>query len=645
MSKQNINIGAAIDDGTGDYMRKGGIKINSNFDEIYNNLGDSENIHASGYWQTFSPIDNSDNVLNLKFGDQIILDASNIDIMAYLPNASAPTDVGKTIKIRDAFKTWGYGTGFNIVTVQRVLGSNNTIKTSTAPAVFSEPYKDIEFVYTAENDWQYVDSTYIDRISNANRAIDNSIEFAASISPDPSGLYQWDLNTNHEGYIYNTETVSVYRKGNLLSRGVDSTTGFPTINSDYGSIPTVDNPSVIVTTADGDVDLGVARLDGKTIKLVQPANENDTIIIKSLLDNPDTYTSTYTSKSFIITDISALSEFDKQSTVALDLENLQSVTLKELGLPIDAWFNPGSLKVSINGKLLVGESFIEYDEYANNPIKSWDYTVERSRVDLNNDGDIGDPSTGASADDSSESNLWFYNTIIFADIGYLKDGDVLTLEWFMNNAGSNLSWEGPGGIDELVSDNYLKSDEYFRVSNKLQYSDTSKPSATTAIIDNASLMTRISNVGEFFDLIYPVGTIYENANNPYNPETYMGFGKWVPYAEGKTTIGYSTDVSSIFHTNPQTGTPIGGGLYGDEGVMIQSENIPSIKTDQSAMVKANKNTATVTINTGCLLDPTDTADTTYLDTTSLTINSTGQSQQELSVLQPSITVYKWVRVE
>ena len=29
--KQNINIGNVVDDGTGDYLRKGGIKINENF--------------------------------------------------------------------------------------------------------------------------------------------------------------------------------------------------------------------------------------------------------------------------------------------------------------------------------------------------------------------------------------------------------------------------------------------------------------------------------------------------------------------------------------------------------------------------------------------------------------------------------------
>lgn len=39
MSKQNINLGNALNDGTGDVLRVGGEKINSNFTELYNALG------------------------------------------------------------------------------------------------------------------------------------------------------------------------------------------------------------------------------------------------------------------------------------------------------------------------------------------------------------------------------------------------------------------------------------------------------------------------------------------------------------------------------------------------------------------------------------------------------------------------------
>ena len=48
--KQNINIGNVVDDGTGDYLRKGGIKINENFDELYYELGDGDVPYSAGAW-------------------------------------------------------------------------------------------------------------------------------------------------------------------------------------------------------------------------------------------------------------------------------------------------------------------------------------------------------------------------------------------------------------------------------------------------------------------------------------------------------------------------------------------------------------------------------------------------------------------
>jgi len=625
MTKQIIDIGAVIDDGTGDYMRKGGIKINSNFEEIYHDLGDTENIHASGFWQTFSPIDDRDNDITLEFGDQYSIDATQVDVIVYLPHATAPADVGKTVKIRDAHYSWGAVQGFHSVTVSQAIGSNNTIKTSSNPVTFISSYKDLEFVYTGTNDWEYVDSKYIDRISNANTATENSVEITATINQTPQGVYQWDLNTEYNGYIYDVNTINVYRKGNLLTRGTDENTGKPTIKSDYGSIPTIDNPSVIVATADGDVDLGIAKLDGKTLKLVQAAVEDDTIIVNSLLENPDAYSSTYYNRSFIIEDINDLSEYDDLSVVKLDLSDLDTITLEDLGMPESSAFNPGSIKVSINGKLLVGSNFIDYDDYSTNPLKSYDYTLAREEVD--------------------QEVRYFYNTIIFSSTGYLSSGDVLTLEWFNNNIGTNLDWEGAGGIQELVTDNFVKSDQYYNISNTLTYSDITNPGTTTAVIDNVSITSRIANVSDFFDTIYPIGTIYENANNPNNPNDYMGLGVWEPYAEGKVTVGYSNDNTNIFHNNPQSGTPVAGGLFGDEGVLLEDSDIPTLVTDQTSLTAGTINTATVVVNSGCLMDPNQTTDSTYLQEENTTINGTGQLQTEVSVLQPSITSYKWVRVE
>ena len=39
MTRQNINIGSAANDGTGDTLRSAGLKINQNFQEVYTQLG------------------------------------------------------------------------------------------------------------------------------------------------------------------------------------------------------------------------------------------------------------------------------------------------------------------------------------------------------------------------------------------------------------------------------------------------------------------------------------------------------------------------------------------------------------------------------------------------------------------------------
>ena len=49
MTKQTINRGSAANDGTGDNLRAGGAKINSNFDELYNVLGDGTTLLSGNY--------------------------------------------------------------------------------------------------------------------------------------------------------------------------------------------------------------------------------------------------------------------------------------------------------------------------------------------------------------------------------------------------------------------------------------------------------------------------------------------------------------------------------------------------------------------------------------------------------------------
>ena len=47
MSKQTVDIGSSANDGTGDSIRNGGDKINDNFTELYNALGNGTTIAAN----------------------------------------------------------------------------------------------------------------------------------------------------------------------------------------------------------------------------------------------------------------------------------------------------------------------------------------------------------------------------------------------------------------------------------------------------------------------------------------------------------------------------------------------------------------------------------------------------------------------
>ena len=47
MAKQSIGIGSSANDGTGDTLRDGAVKLNSNFDELYTKLGNNADIQIN----------------------------------------------------------------------------------------------------------------------------------------------------------------------------------------------------------------------------------------------------------------------------------------------------------------------------------------------------------------------------------------------------------------------------------------------------------------------------------------------------------------------------------------------------------------------------------------------------------------------
>ena len=140
--KQLINIGNVVDDGTGDYLRKGGEKINSNFSEIYTKLGDGSIPHASGAWKTHTKT-----VLKPAFGDAWAINTTNNAVSVELPKGKT-TDYNKTIKLRDVWRSWAS----HNVTLKPAQG--DTIKGSPNNRELYKDFMDVELVYCAPGRWE-----------------------------------------------------------------------------------------------------------------------------------------------------------------------------------------------------------------------------------------------------------------------------------------------------------------------------------------------------------------------------------------------------------------------------------------------------------------------------------------------------------
>jgi hypothetical protein len=64
MAKSILNLGTAANDGTGDSLRAGATKINTNTDELYSSLGDGTNLKDLVNSSLELDIPNDDNKIN-----------------------------------------------------------------------------------------------------------------------------------------------------------------------------------------------------------------------------------------------------------------------------------------------------------------------------------------------------------------------------------------------------------------------------------------------------------------------------------------------------------------------------------------------------------------------------------------------------
>jgi len=74
--------------------------------------------------------------------------------------------------------------------------------------------------------------------------------------------------------------------------------------------------------------------------------------------------------------------------------------------------------------------------------------------------------------------------------------------------------------------------------------DFSKETLISTIIDEIKLDVK--------EMIYPVGSLYFNANDGTNPSILLGFGNWEKFGKGKVPVGHDPD-DTDFYTAEETG--------------------------------------------------------------------------------------------
>ena len=155
----------------------------------------------------------------------------------------------------------------------------------------------------------------------------------------------------------------------------------------------------------------------------------------------------------------------------------------------------------------------------------------------------------------------------------------------------------------------------------------------TTAVGGASLTAAAVNA-----LVYPVGSLYFNMSSSTNPNTLLGVGTWVAYAEGEVLVG--KEASGTFDTL-------------DESLGAETASGTSGSTTLSeSQLPAHTHTGTIRYNSG-LTDNAGSCSTdseggqgTFHVTNAKTTGSTGSGGGHThtgNAVQPYIVVYFWKR--
>lgn len=603
--KELINIGNTVDDGTGDHLRLAGRKINNNVEEIYDRLGDGENIFSAGSWKRYS---DTNTPLVLKFGDSYTINTTENNIYVELPKGTV-NDYGKVIRLRDVNGSWSQ----NPVVLSPAFG--DTVKGFSFPTELWKNFLDVELVYCAPGNWEYANNKLVSGIvANENSSVIRK-EFIAT-----EGQIDFVDITDT---AYNVAATEVYRRGNLLYYGdqIDE-------NTDFGSIPSIESSAIsqTVTVAtvgnwkgyDSSKSMGsivVDELDGEFIQSISTRlvdttknvikfssgliNDNTVCVLEH--DNIKYFFYYDVSSSEYVNNEDEVKVLFDSSSIAFKMYTYNLTTLDgktiRLANPCMAGdtvvivsyvdgiatyrssYERSSITVynkdetiediaTIVGQRWVGElkdkfsftlsDFGFLDSITYNP-NSFEVLINGRNLirggEADNPAFICDGADAKNADDCfSLGGLWTLSggdySIIQNEMGMWRDfvinepletEDIITVRWFNNDIGTLLDWEGEEGIESRGDGRWVQSGDDYERKNNIVYTDPQNPSSKTAINTTTVINEPASSVQDIFDMLYPIGTIYKNAHNPNNPADYMGFGVWVRYAQGRTIVSFNYD--------------------------------------------------------------------------------------------------------
>ena len=515
--KHIIKLGSTVDDLTGDYLRVGGEKINSNFTETFEVLGDGEKLYPAGAWKTHSTSDGAS--LVVEFGDAWIIDATNGAVTIILPVSPVPADYGKVIKLRDVKGSWSA----NPVVLQ--AGSGDYVGGTSSDDVVNTPYADITLVLAdgelVSYDYKYIKGITIDSVPQASTG--DTILKRTFLLTSPTA----DFTNIFDGVNYNIDNLEVFKNGNELYYGEPSTLP-PTVDSDYGSA--------------GGVGL-VVPLNGSDVRLKVSGGIGDVIMFKTYLASIGAAKTTYQTYGVIL---SSTAGVDTNGEIINNVGSNPTITMAQLGAG-GLQYNPGSLEVYLDG-----EKIPRLDSNgASNNVTTYQYAV-------NNPSSV-------------------YSEILL--YGSFSGDKLLEVKWLNGNIGSTLEFEGVGGIQELTDELYMKTDTPIVArTNKINFPNAGVGDYNTTGVAPDDSSIRFSDITVLFDSIYPIGTIYKNAANPANPYDYMGFGTWVPHQVGKVEVGFESG-DAVFGVNQATGGSMDKLLVADNIPLTDSGTVNYIKVD------------------------------------------------------------------